>query len=181
MTFGEKLQSQRRLKGMSQEELAEKLSVTRQTISKWELDQSTPELEFIARLSDIFGVSTDYLIKNDVAAENVTDKSADPMVIAKTQPESRTINAAGIALGVILSVIGIIGILTFIVLSVVKPWVYMGSGGTFTGLPGFLLGTHTVIWFVICCILTATGLIALALPALRGLKRTLRGHNHRQQ
>ena len=44
MTFGEKLQSLRKKAGFSQEDLAEKLDITRQTVSKWELDQSTPEL-----------------------------------------------------------------------------------------------------------------------------------------
>lgn len=63
MTFGGKIQALRKQQGLSQEALAEMVNVTRQTISKWELEQSTPDLEFIARLSDIFGVTTDYLIK----------------------------------------------------------------------------------------------------------------------
>lgn len=67
MTFGEKIQQLRKKGGLSQEGLAERIAVTRQTISKWELDQSTPDLEFISQLSDIFGVSTDYLIKEDMA------------------------------------------------------------------------------------------------------------------
>ena len=63
MTFGQKLQQLRRARGMSQEDLAGQLSVTRQTISKWELDQSTPDLPYLAAISEFFGVSTDYLIK----------------------------------------------------------------------------------------------------------------------
>ena len=47
MTFGQKLQQLRRARGMSQEDLAGQLSVTRQTISKWELDQSTPDLPYL--------------------------------------------------------------------------------------------------------------------------------------
>jgi transcriptional regulator with XRE-family HTH domain len=65
MTFGEKIQKLRKQKGLSQEALAEKVSVTRQTISKWELGQSTPDLEYIVQISGIFGVSTDYLIKEE--------------------------------------------------------------------------------------------------------------------
>ena len=56
MTLGEKIQKLRKEKGLSQEALAEKVTVTRQTISKWELGQSTPDLDFIAQLSDIFNV-----------------------------------------------------------------------------------------------------------------------------
>jgi len=62
MTLGEKIQKLRKQRGLSQEALAEKVTVTRQTISKWELGQSTPDLDFIAQLSDIFNVSSDYLI-----------------------------------------------------------------------------------------------------------------------
>ena len=65
MTLGEKIQKLRREKGLSQEALAEKLAVTRQTISKWELGQSLPDLNFIAALCSIFEVSSDYLIKNE--------------------------------------------------------------------------------------------------------------------
>lgn len=66
MTLGEKIQKLRKQQGLSQEALAEKVTVTRQTISKWELDQSTPDLDFIAQLSDIFSVTADYLIKEDI-------------------------------------------------------------------------------------------------------------------
>ncbi len=66
MTLGEKIQKLRKQQGLSQEALAEKVTVTRQTISKWELDKSTPDLDFIAQLSDIFSVTSDYLIKEDM-------------------------------------------------------------------------------------------------------------------
>lgn len=66
MTLGEKIQKLRKQQGLSQEALAEKVMVTRQTISKWELGQSTPDLDFIAQLSDIFSVTADYLIKEDM-------------------------------------------------------------------------------------------------------------------
>lgn len=61
--FGENLQALRRRQGLSQEQLAEKLSVTRQTISKWERNQSTPDLNYLCELSGIFGISLDALIK----------------------------------------------------------------------------------------------------------------------
>lgn len=63
MTFGERIQQLRKQRKMSQEELGEKLEVTRQTISKWELDQSTPDLDYIISISEFFEVTTDYLIK----------------------------------------------------------------------------------------------------------------------
>lgn len=66
MTLGEKIQKLRKQNGLSQETLAEKVTVTRQTISKWELNQSTPDLDFIAQLSNIFCVSSDYLIRDEM-------------------------------------------------------------------------------------------------------------------
>lgn len=65
MTLSEKLTALRKSRGWSQEELAENLGVSRQSVSKWESDQAVPELDKILRLSEIFGVSTDYLLKDD--------------------------------------------------------------------------------------------------------------------
>ena len=69
MTLGEKIQKLRKQQGLSQEALAEKVTVTRQTISKWELGQSLPDLDFIAQLSEIFNVSSDYLIKDEMVVQ----------------------------------------------------------------------------------------------------------------
>ena len=69
MTLGEKILKQRNKNGYSQEQLAEKITVSRQAVSKWELDQSTPDLECVIQLSNIFGVSIDYLAKNDIESE----------------------------------------------------------------------------------------------------------------
>lgn len=59
MTFGETMQKLRKEAGWSQEECAERLGVSRQAISKWERDQSLPELEKMLRIGQIFGVSVD--------------------------------------------------------------------------------------------------------------------------
>jgi len=64
MTFGEKLQKLRAREGLSQDRLAELLNVTRQAVSKWERDETMPEAEKIIRISDHFGVTTDYLLKD---------------------------------------------------------------------------------------------------------------------
>lgn len=63
MTFAEKLTELRKQKGWSQEELGDKLGVTRQTVSKWELGLTTPEMEKLAAISELFGITTDELIK----------------------------------------------------------------------------------------------------------------------
>ncbi|HAB00155.1 MAG TPA: XRE family transcriptional regulator [Ruminococcaceae bacterium] len=66
MIFADKLILLRKKAGWSQEELAEQMNVTRQSVSKWEGAQSVPDLEKMIRLSELFGVSTDYLLKDDM-------------------------------------------------------------------------------------------------------------------
>ncbi len=63
MNIADRIQFLRKSKGVSQEELAEKIGVSRQAVSKWESEQSTPELENIIIMSDFFGVTTDYILK----------------------------------------------------------------------------------------------------------------------
>ena len=60
MTFGERLLKLRKSKSMTQEDLAEKLDVTRQTISKWECCESTPDFQYLIEISRLFDVTTDY-------------------------------------------------------------------------------------------------------------------------
>lgn len=63
MDLAERIQQLRKKKGFSQEELASKVGVSRQAVSKWESGQSTPDLEKMIRMSEIFEVTTDYLLK----------------------------------------------------------------------------------------------------------------------
>lgn len=72
MIFADKLIQLRKKAGWSQEELAEQMNVTRQSVSKWEGAQSVPDLKKIIRLSELFGVSTDYCLKMKSKIQNVT-------------------------------------------------------------------------------------------------------------
>ena len=67
--LSEKIINLRKSRGWSQEELAERLNVSRQSVSKWESGVSNPELDKIVAMSALFGVSTDYLLKDATAAE----------------------------------------------------------------------------------------------------------------
>ena len=64
MDLNEKLFELRKKNNWSQEELAEKLDVSRQTVSKWESSKSIPELDKLVKLSEIYGISLDELIKD---------------------------------------------------------------------------------------------------------------------
>ena len=69
MNLSKKIYELRKAHGMSQEQLAEKLNVSRQSISKWESGESSPEIERLIELSDVFDVSTDYLLKSSEVDE----------------------------------------------------------------------------------------------------------------
>lgn len=71
MTIGEQIQELRIQKGLTQEQLAEMLEVSRQSVSKWELGQAMPDIDRIIRMSELFNVSTDKLLLRDVKAEQV--------------------------------------------------------------------------------------------------------------
>ena len=66
MGFGEKLIKMRKQKGMSQEQLGIQLGITRQSVSKWESGSTLPELSKLIAISEIFGVSVDYLVKDEM-------------------------------------------------------------------------------------------------------------------
>lgn len=84
MILAEKIIDLRKKSGWSQEELAEKMNVSRQSVSKWEGAQSVPDLSKILTLSQLFGVSTDYLLKDEIEAaeparEMAEDAEASPV------------------------------------------------------------------------------------------------------
>ncbi len=81
MKFSEKLLTLRKANNLTQEQLAEKLDVSRQSISKWESEQATPELEKIVALSSIFDVTTDYLLKSS----EIDDLSVKTEMLEKQQ------------------------------------------------------------------------------------------------
>lgn len=72
-TFGKNLMELRKKNGLSQEDLANKLNITRQTISKWELEQTSPSLKDLKNIADFFNISLDELTSNDI---NISTKES---------------------------------------------------------------------------------------------------------
>ena len=118
MIFADKLVRLRKKAGWSQEELAEQMNVSRQSVSKWEGAQSVPDLEKMIRLSKLFGVSTDYLLKDEIeeagailtdmeetSVRNVSMEEANAFLLVKAET-SKTI--AGAVLLCILSPVGLL-------------------------------------------------------------------------
>lgn len=69
MILADKIIEERKKNGWSQEELASKLGVSRQAVSKWESSESIPDLQRILQMSELFGVTTDYLLKDEIEEE----------------------------------------------------------------------------------------------------------------
>lgn len=77
MILADKIIDLRKKAGWSQEELAEKLAVTRQSVSKWEGAQSIPDMDKVVQMSRLFGVTTDYLLKDEIEAAEPTVNEDD--------------------------------------------------------------------------------------------------------
>ena len=74
MILANKITEERKKNGWSQEELANQLGVSRQAVSKWESASSVPDLQRVLELSKLFGVTTDYLLKDEIGPEPVAER-----------------------------------------------------------------------------------------------------------
>lgn len=104
-TFGQFLRQKRNEKGMTQKELAEKLFLSESAISKWEKGTAVPDTDNIVQLSELFGVTTDYLIKDGLDSDEDIPAVARTAEKVKNAEQSRQLLIAGIVtlvLGVII-------------------------------------------------------------------------------
>lgn len=79
MRFEEKIVELRKQRGLSQEELAEQLGVSRQAVSRWELGSTMPDIPNLLQLCELFGVSADYLVRDEEYTAAKGDQSAKAM------------------------------------------------------------------------------------------------------
>jgi len=122
MEFHQKLYDLRKKSGYSQEELANKLHVSRQTVSKWELGESNPDMEKLVAISDLFEISLDELVLDKKLAEGENANTAfSEFVQEKVLTDQnkghmkKGVKIAGIVIG-ILVVIDLISLIVYFVL-----------------------------------------------------------------
>lgn len=123
MEFSNRLYELRKQKGLSQEELANRLNVTRQTISKWEVGDSTPDMEKLVAISDLFGISLDELVigKEVSKCENEnTQKSSKIWTPETKKVAEKAVKMIGIFAAIILTIDIISMIVYFAVYGVPK-------------------------------------------------------------
>ena len=117
MILADKIIDLRKKNGWSQEELAEMLDVSRQSVSKWEGAQSVPDMARILRMSEIFGVTTDYLLKDDAEPVALAEPDAVSSVRTVGMEEANAFlsaketNSRHIALGVLLCILSPIALI----------------------------------------------------------------------
>lgn len=123
MILADKIINLRKKFGWSQEELAEKMNVSRQSVSKWEGATSIPDLNKIIQLSQIFGVSTDYLLKDEVEEEvftGIDTESKYPKISLQAATEymdNKGKVASIIKKGVLLCIYSVVPLLSLLSLS----------------------------------------------------------------
>ncbi len=86
MSFGHRLLLLRKEKGLSQDELGSQLNVSRQTVSKWELDETTPEMNKLISISDFFNISLDKLVK-DTTTLDINSKDSATFAVKIDKPK----------------------------------------------------------------------------------------------
>ena len=126
MDFNNKLYELRKQKGFSQEELANRLNVSRQTVSKWEVCDSTPDMEKLIAISDLFGISLDELVLDkapepapapqSAKSELYTDIKEKVLTEDNGKKVRKGLKIAGIVLGAVM-LVDIISFVIYVILN----------------------------------------------------------------
>ncbi|MBR1797888.1 MAG: helix-turn-helix transcriptional regulator [Clostridiales bacterium] len=122
MNVADRIQALRKAKGVSQEQLADELGVSRQAVSKWESEQTTPDLDKVILMSEYFDVTTDYILKGIEPVKEESHKTMGDVLDQKVlTPEngSRVKRVLKYALYVFLGVLGI-DLISFIIFLIVN-------------------------------------------------------------
>lgn len=174
MTFGEKIQALRKKHGWTQEELAAKITVSRQALSKWELGAAIPDTENVLQISKLFGVSTDYLLNDEYDSDNDI-----PAVQAKSEALTKRYSGMMYAIiGSIVSVIGAVGVLIMAIWGSISSAIISypsaeadGLATVKTGLPAFLELNNIGWLFALCVILVFIGIFIVVFPKLQSHRK----------
>ena len=122
MNIGSTIYKLRTAKNLSQEELAERLNVSRQSVSKWETDASVPDLDKLVKLSEIFEVSLDQLVGREVTKSKV-EESTPPQVIVQQVPAKDSFFTFNKILG---SILLLATVLSAVISDGLRNWIILG-------------------------------------------------------
>lgn len=159
MTMGEKILNMRKARGWSQEELSEQVGVSRQAVSRWESGAAKPDADRIITICDLFGVSADYLLRDDYRGELMCAETGKPKVSLKKR-WGGYLTWAGIGSLFLLLILN-----SAFPASVILDYYYNEYGNLqpiqAKGLRGFLMYYNLEWLFLLICGSLLTGLILL--------------------
>ena len=176
-----KIQARRKALGLSQEELAQRMGVSRQSVTKWETGLSAPDLDRLVELADTLGVSLDYLLRDQAEMSDAPAEPGEPVSsespseerterpVASAASVSATARHIALAAGVLLFLIGAGGLLTMWSYSELFPVQLVdGRGGVHTGLWGYVLARDVKALFWAALAATAAGLVLVGCCLRKG-------------
>lgn len=141
MSIGQKLSDLRKSKHLSQEEVADRLGVTRQTISKWETDQSTPDFDKIIPICELYGLSSDELLGNINSNDTKEKKGENENSIEEEKEKNirKRKKSIGISLGIFMYFLAIIWIMIAIPVMTMNPIVASAIFLLICGIATFII------------------------------------------
>lgn len=153
MTLGAKLQRLRKARSWTQEQLAEKVGVSRQSLSGWENDTALPDTANVIALADLFGVTTDYLLRQDAQEKAAAEASPPSAAQARWRMSARELGAR-LMVGSAAA-----GLVVLRVMASFKPARVGIDGREYTGFPAFLYANDLwwLLWLLV--LVLALGLI----------------------
>ena len=165
MTLGEKIYKLRNDKGFSQGDLAEKLDVSRQSVSKWENNSAVPDIEKLIKLSEIFNITLDELVKNEKKENEKSDYVKIPSIQTRKIVGTILLCTAVCACLLLMATNSISGLIVGVMLS--SPVIVCGT-------ICLTVSKHTVLW----CSWAIYALIDLFLLYATGIRRASILHTH---
>lgn len=158
MTIGDKILNMRKARGWSQEELADRVGVTRQAVSRWESGSAKPDADKIIDVCDLFGVSADYLLREKYAGEGelsscsaAADAPEDGMdksgVESAPMPQRPPAVTAVQILGILMILSAIALFCALGIMSALNPHLYIRDNIEYRGILGYILGNQ--LWWLV--------------------------------
>ena len=169
MAIGRRISELRKKNGLTQEQLAEELGTTRQAVSKWESEKSSPDIDSVIRMGTLFDVSMDYLL----LGEDKLDKTHSPGLLPSTEPANKS-NWKKLTYAILL----LLGIILVCLLPLFAS-LYQGHmrnlfGGHYTNANDYLDEWPMLGVVFVSCIPLLVGLLGLCWPWLKWLFRQIK-------
>lgn len=155
MTLGERLQRLRRARGMTQEQLAERIGVSRQSLSGWENDAALPDTVHVVALAELFGVTTDYLLLDDPTPRLATPADVQAQAAAASKRTQWRMSARVLGAWLIVGS-ALIGLVVLRVMASIHPARVGIDGRNYTGFPAFLY--YYDLWWLLRLLLVVLAL-----------------------